>query len=133
MYRNEIARARAAVAQCVEGGDPRTEKRRRLDLIQADRYVRHSRNVGDEVGRVAAIACDASHSLNVLARKSVAPATARAIAARAAKPAHSGAVADLPAGDIVAYGGDSTDHLVPWHTRILDARYMPLNRQRIAV
>ena len=85
------------------------------------------------MGRVAAVTRDAGHGLDVLAREGVAPATARAIAARAAEPAYPGTVADLPTRDIVADGGDCTDHLVPRHARILDAGYMPSNRQRIAV
>jgi len=60
-------------------------------------------------------------------------ATAGTVAARAAEPADTGAVTDLPTLDMRTDRFDSADDLVAGHARKGDAGKLTLDRERIAV
>jgi hypothetical protein len=85
------------------------------------------------VGGVAAVAGHAADLVHILAGERIVASAAAAIAARAAKPADAGSVADLPGLDARADRVDDADHLMPGDTRILDDWVETLDRYHIAV
>ena len=133
VHRDEIAGARAAVPQRVEGRHPRAHERASIHEGETIGDVRERLLRHDNVLGVAAIPRDPGHLRIDQARDEVAATARIAVAAAPAVPTDADAVTRLPSGHI---GPERIDHpgsLVPRNTRICDPRPMSLDRERVAV
>ena len=97
LYRDQVARERAAVPQRVVGGDSGAQERRRFDVAESLRY-RHERfGRSEHVLLISAVVADA-RKFQVVAVAKVSPAAARTRAVMAAVPAHADALSLPPLG-----------------------------------
>src|SRR3569623_281873 len=120
VHRDEVARARAAVAQRVEGGHARAHQWTRIDERELvgdvrQRFLRH-----DDVLGVSAVERYAGDLRIDETRHEVPSTAAVAVAATPTKPAASNTVAGFPAAHAGAHGVDDAGNLVPRHARIVD-------------
>ena len=131
--RDEIARARAAVAQRVERRHACTHERRGVGGGQAVGHPRERRDRRDHVLAVAAVVRDAGDRRPRDAGEELAAPARIAPPAIAAVPADADALADRPPFDVGPDRIDAADHLVPRHARQRDARKRGQLREGIAV
>ena len=78
---DEIAGTGARVAQRVEGRDARAGQGRGLDRVESLGHMGDRGHAGDHVRRVAAVAGQAAHLMNVLASEGAVAAAVPAVAA----------------------------------------------------
>src|SRR4029077_3531064 len=131
--RNQLAGARAAVAQGVEGREAGAQKRRGRHGVQLRRNPRQGTGMRQHVRGIAAIATHAGSALEVEARERVTMTAVQAVAARPAGPAHTDARPWGPALHVRTDRLDDADHLVPRNARIFQARHATADRYHVAV
>src|SRR5881394_948068 len=131
-HRDHIARTRAGISQRVESGDPRAQKRRRVNWRQVIWKSRHRAGGGNHVFAVTAVETNASDLLR-LARKQISTPAGIAPSAVSAVPADSNALAWRPSGHSIADGIDGAGDLVPGNARVLNPGPQAFLHERIAV
>ncbi len=133
MDRNQIARPRATVAQCVEGGDAGAQQRCGFHRIQPVRHAHHRRGECQHMGGIAAITRNAGRALHVLAGEGVAAPAVATIAAIAGRPADPDPGANGETLDVGTEGVDHADDLMTGDARIGDAGECALDCHGVAV
>src|SRR6266542_1321414 len=130
---DEVARARAAVAQRVVGRDARAEKRGRLYGRQGIGDPRQRDRGRDQEIGITAVVGDSGNLRRDLAGDEVPSPAGIAASAVPAVPADPDAIPHGPAGNVAAERIDRSGDLVPGNARIGDARPVSFDRQEIAV
>ena len=118
---DEVAGARAAVAQRVVGGDPGAQQRAGLDGRELVRDQGQRLDRGHHVLGIAAVVADAGNA-GLAAGDEIAAPAAVAMAAMAAVPADADPLPDPPGPGALAQGVDHAGDLVAGDPRVGDAR-----------
>ena len=118
---DEIAGARAAVAQGVEGGDAGAHERRGIGGREVIGHERDADGGGDHVIRVAAIEVDAGDLVVHGAGEEIAAAAIIAMATMLSMPADADALAGFPFRNACANGVNDADDFMARDAGILDA------------
>jgi hypothetical protein len=130
---HDLARPRAAIAETIESSDAGAHQRRRFHGGQFVGDPRNRFGASDYVVGVASVGGDAGHQTEGLASEEVAAATGVAVAAIAAMPSHSYALAWFPCGDPRAHDVDASHHLVSGNARVLNAGKRSFLGERVTV
>src|SRR5262245_43399380 len=132
LHRHDIARARARIAQRVEGGDACAEQRRGVDGIEfvGDRCERLDRR--DHVVGIAAVEVNAGNP-EVAASDEVAAPAAGTRPANAAEPADADSLARAPVGHLRSHGIDAAGDLVTGDGGKVDPGKSARDHVRIAI
>ena len=129
---DEVAGARSAVAQAVEGGDAGAEQRGGVDVGEVVGHEGEGVGGSDHVVGIAAVVADAGDVL-VFAEDEVAATTGRAVVAVAAVPAEADALAGLEERHVGADGVDDAGDFVAGDARVCDAGQEADLGERVAV
>jgi hypothetical protein len=120
-HRYQIARAGAAVAQCIESGDSSTQKRRSFHGRQFIRHGGEGFEGRNHVFGIATVVGNAGYLAGGTGEKIAAPARF-AMSAMASMPANSDSHSDPPFGNLAAHGVENAHDFVAGNPGILNSR-----------